>query len=1197
MSRAPTIGPTGTAGPASLEPIGFTDPSSAINGPTGPTGSTQPKVIALADRAQEVLEITELEPSNGAFIGKRVNYDGSLTEYPNVTWWRQSAVRVPATTPALFAYLREARKRNICLIRGAPAKAERQPTRRQKAGLYGGEDRGDHGFLDTPTRLLPLDVDGERINWRADPEGAIRTLIAILGEPWASTSFVWFFTTKHGLERDEHKRWTGKIIDGKLYARIVFLTERALNEAEAKALTSIAKACVPALDQRTCLTTQLNYIRRPHWVEHPDRDVLGDTPTIGWVKGTSDYLAVPDDLTYTAHWAQAEGHDNYIADHPDAETAVRAIGSDGEVRPHVMAAVRHLLLANPAPEVVSFADHSGNIIAKLRIMIAQHREEICSNLVRNGRSKDVVDELLQHTKPSWANWLLERPATLKRKTIKLTKEERTENKLEERWRIFARVAWAVETAYCKATNPFDGVAPVTLLPAPVGARKSTLMRAAAVQYVTEQPTKTVVILMPRHKLGDEQIKLLHKEHPEGNYNTAVWRGRHAWNPNVGNGREQKMCRRDADAAAVEEAMIDVEHLCKQGRGEKTIKCPHFDICAYQQQKQVKANIWFAAHECAVHEMPKVFGDVGWVIFDESPLDAFMFGIDINDQIMLGLDTLRTPLPGGQDKFGSIGYPVLMLAREELYRALDKLQVPIEFHLGAAAPNMNTFSEAIFANTACGNLHIGGEFYPHDMRNTTFRGKVEPKIRPDMSSKELRTKLAEAAGNDTIKKEVTLWELVELLGPIKIANNNVIDDIIKNTPYNREEKLRPFIEAASSNKLYGRIQVHRGKNGRIIRMVGLNKLAKGWDVPTLICDATGDPELLKAIWPQLEVAKPHGWGQLPRPQSVRVFQCVNRTISKLMVAVEGKNEKETARKIAGARRLYAAVLTKALEYGGADVGVIVYKSTREWIEKNCFVPEWLKLMHWGDLTGTNTLQKVRALFVIGRPLASPEDVTRQAEALFGAHIPQREYVERRKGGRIPIVPDAKGNNCILVDVWEHPDPTGERLRRQITEGAIIQAAGRARAGLRGKDEPLDLHLWTDVPVPELGPVEPVLWSELAAGPDEIMLAVAGVWLKNIADAARIFSGLFTADGLKTARAQINDKRAGRSRCFLYRDSPIGKTPTPRTILPSARRFTYQRAGAGYKPAEAVFLRGAADPRGWLEERLGPLAYFEIEEVAA
>ena len=46
------------------------------------------------------------------------------------------------------------------------------------------KDRGDHGFLDEPSKLFFLDVDGVKINWKADPERAIRTLVAQLGEPW-----------------------------------------------------------------------------------------------------------------------------------------------------------------------------------------------------------------------------------------------------------------------------------------------------------------------------------------------------------------------------------------------------------------------------------------------------------------------------------------------------------------------------------------------------------------------------------------------------------------------------------------------------------------------------------------------------------------------------------------------------------------------------------------------------------------------------------------------------------------------------------------------------------------------------------------------------------------------------------------------------------------------------------------------------
>ena len=103
--------------------------------------------------------------------------------------------------------------------------------------------------------------------------------------------------------------------------------------------------------------------------------------------------------------------------------------------------------------------------------------------------------------------------------------------------------------------------------------------------------------------------------------------------------------------------------------------------------------------------------------------------------------------------------------------------------------------------------------------------------------------------------------------------------------------------------------------------------------------------------------------------------------------------------------------------------------------------------------------------------------------------------------------------------------GERLRWQITEGSIIQAVGRARAGLRGKDEPLDIHLWTDIPVPELGPIEPVLWDELEAGLGWGDARLGGVWLESIPDAARAYKGLITVDGLKSARKGARGRSAG------------------------------------------------------------------------
>ena len=121
----------------------------------------------------------------------------------------------------------------------------------------------------------------------------------------------------------------------------------------------------------------------------------------------------------------------------------------------------------------------------------------------------------------------------------------------------------------------------------------------------------------------------------------------------------------------------------------------------------------------------------------------------------------------------------------------------------------------------------------------------------------------AARNGTVKKLATLWKLVDEM--------------------KHDEKC-------------GRIQVHRGDEGRIIRMVGLREVGKEWGViPTLICDATGDFELLKAIWPHLWIEdEKHDWQQLPRPKSLRIFQIVNRSISKWAIAVEGTRRRRSAK---------------------------------------------------------------------------------------------------------------------------------------------------------------------------------------------------------------------------------------------------------------------------------------------------------------
>ena len=365
--------------------------------------------------------ITELSPATGAFVGKTILRDGRVRAAPRHAWWRQREIEIPATITSLFEYLSAARKRNICLIRGAPANPDRHPTRRQIAHqVHGGQDRGDHGFVDKASQVFWLDGDGIALgpaeDWIADPQGAVASIVARLGAPWASTSYVWVFSSTHGLKFDQHKVWTGGLVLDLVRVRLGFLTSRPLVEAEAVALTNTVRSIIPQFDSAISRTVQPNYIARPRWELHPDRDVLGAVPTIGWSQGEEDFLAVPnsDELAAYSRGRRAERHGGIIASYADADAAVMAIGKPlrgdgtGAVYQHLQAAARHLLAINPLPDGASLGSHVQAIVSALEQLIDEHRAEVSANLTRYGRSWADVREYLDADIGRWTQWLVER---------------------------------------------------------------------------------------------------------------------------------------------------------------------------------------------------------------------------------------------------------------------------------------------------------------------------------------------------------------------------------------------------------------------------------------------------------------------------------------------------------------------------------------------------------------------------------------------------------------------------------------------------------------------------------------------------------------------------------------------------------------------------------------------------------------------
>jgi hypothetical protein len=82
---------------------------------------------------------------------------------------------------------------------------------------------------------------------------------------------------------------------------------------------------------------------------------------------------------------------------------------------------------------------------------------------------------------------------------------------------------------------------------------------------------------------------------------------------------------------------------------------------------------------------------------------------------------------------------------------------------------------------------------------------------------------------------------------------------------------------------------------------------------------------------------------------------------------------------------------------------------------------------------------------------------------------------------------------------------------------MQTIGRARGMWRTERDPVDIGIWTDVPLQDFqGPneapydigelVEPILWDEIKPGREEMMIAHGGVWLQSAKDAETAYPGV-------------------------------------------------------------------------------------------
>jgi len=661
----------------------------------------------------------------------------------------------------------------------------------------------------------------------------------------------------------------------------------------------------------------------------------------------------------------------------------------------------------------------------------------------------------------------------------------------------------------------------------VGAGKTRAACEALPGFISEararQLPHRVLFTVATHKLGDEVSTRL----ADLGLNHATWRGRAAENPATG----RPMCD---DLPAVKDALIVGEEVesavCGKPDGPR---CKFFDVCQYQRQKATAAaaDVVVAAHEIMLGRLLQAVGKVfALTIADEGWLQ------DGAETRVLTAETLRAgevehPVPRHDNptQRDDLATNDLHVFRRKLADALD--QVPDGYLTRTA------LAAAGLAPDDC-----------HNANKLEWRRKITGVIHPGMTADARREAVRRCAGNAAIPRLGALWKAAAAL----------LDDD----------------DEASGRVELGRHDTAEGSQ-RVILLNTLRPIAKRVaTAPMLLLDATLPSVLLHHRLPRLTVlaeikaAAPH----------MRVHR-IRGGFGKTSITPHPKAGKDQQRRLNRIDELRDYIM---LHTDGAPALVVTYKD----LEPHFADLPGVQTAHFGATSGRDEWRDVRHLFIIGRPMASPEDTRRLAAALTGRPVPAE------MPGLVTATATMRDGSQAAIEVRRYLDPDLEAVRASITDSELVQVIGRGRGINRTEETPLDVYVLAgDVVLPL--PLDSLSdWRDVAPGPFERM-AARGVILTSPCDATRGYPDLFpTAEAAKKAL-----QRAKGGRDFgdipLWR-VPIGECPRNTPWL----RVEYRPAGRGQQIRIAwVRPDRLTELRGWLETITGAkLTLYSLPAVA-
>lgn len=684
-----------------------------------------------------------------------------------------------------------------------------------------------------------------------------------------------------------------------------------------------------------------------------------------------------------------------------------------------------------------------------------------------------------------------------------------------------------------------------------GAGKTTELIDMLVNEMAAHPRYRVVFAVPRHRLGED----IAKRFIDRGFDARVFYGRDALDPAT---PSQKMCRELERTGEINAALGDVaRQACKNGSSE----CQFYKTCSYQAQQRLTPRVWIVAHNLLFRERPSFIPQPDFLGIDEA-----FWGASLN-----GLEKLKLMMIDDLDEIREI--------KQQSKKSCNKVDLSATADLMAASQRM----ARLLREEMSGRIRkaVLDSFDAEELRaayRLEWRRKIELDIKPEMPLATVAELCRQVADHNQQTKLLT--EFWDLMLRTKLGG------------FDRS----PFLDLQKTIRLdKGRGRSNQ-PSGEGVYMVWSDDIHDSWHTNTVIMDATMSQMIVRRFYSNIVTNALFDNNELS--PHTRIRQITDRRISKAsFVPNEHASPKQQRTQRNNLERVRRLLEVRAREMWPGKLLVICQLDLEMALINAGGVPQNVDLQHFRNHSGQNQWRDVPGLMTIGRTEPSVREVERIARALFSVDISE---IEPSLSGAV-MWPVADGRitlrdgTSVAVQCSRHPDPHVDEVRQQICEAELMQAIGRGRGGDRTEENPLQVDILTNVPLPLVAD-EALSWDAVQPPFARVMWARGAVPV-SCRDMAAAYPDLFK--DRKAAEYTIN-----REAAEWMRSEGVGqnhpKMPIQLYYLISVLGWfssvAYRRAGSRGPVGRLLYDPERIDPAAWLSERLGATVCPTAEKTA-